>query len=135
MLLGFAPLYFCREAGRARLPGWFRVSRSSWCRLRQRYPTGLRRHTGASGPRSASSCWVGPSLGAGPLPMASNLRRMSILETIRPEGGRQEGPDSGIVVSIPVVFVSITSTVSDWSSTTYRSVWAAFSVILYVVED
>src|ERR1022692_2417288 len=35
-----------------------------------------------------------------------------------------------MVSSIAFVLVSITSTVSDWSSTTYRSVWAAFSVIL-----
>src|ERR1022692_2256907 len=35
-----------------------------------------------------------------------------------------------MVSRIAFVLVSITSTVSDWSSTTYRSVCAAFSVIL-----
>src|ERR1022692_3609582 len=45
------------------------------------------------------------------------------------EAGRK-GATTGMVSSIAFVLVSITSTVSDWSSTTYRSVWAAFSVIL-----
>src|ERR1039457_1877450 len=47
------------------------------------------------------------------------------------EGTIDAGAITGMVSSIALAVVSITSIVSDWSSTTYRSDWAAFSVILF----